>query len=92
MPGPSRSPHEDSAPRFETVAGWCFVCDVPVEGSGCPGCGRPPTLVDEGENPEQTSRARWTEMWAAVPRPVWILVGAMTVIVLFSLLQSGFRL
>ena len=66
------------------MGAYCFVCDAPVKGDRCPTCGRPPTEVEEqGQGPEASPG--W---WRSVPRWVWLVVGAIAVVVLVLLLQS----
>lgn len=70
---------------MNAVAAWCFVCDAPVDTDRCPTCGRPPVVVEEDAPVPPPSRRR-------VSRRVWIWLIVVGVVVLFSLLQSGFRL
>ena len=66
------------------MGAYCVVCDAPVKGDRCPTCGRPPTEVEEqGRSPEGSPG--W---WRSVPRWVWLVVGAVAVVVLVLLLQS----
>ena len=69
---------------------WCFVCDAPVDGTLCPRCGRTATVVDDivQQRPKKTPFVHLRR----VPRWVWIALAATVVIVLFTLMQSGFRL
>lgn len=73
---------------MEAMASWCFLCDAPVNGEVCEGCGRPPTVVDDPETPV-TSRTPW---WRRIPRRTWVTGGMIIVVLLYTLFESGFRL
>ena len=70
------------------MAAWCFLCDVPVTGELCEGCGRPPTIVDDPEDPDRPGLP-W---WSRIPRRTWVTGGMIVVVLLYTLFQSGFRL
>jgi hypothetical protein len=69
---------------------WCFVCDAPLDGTVCPRCGRTGTAVEDAV--EKESAPSPFAPLRNVPKWVWITLAAVIVIVLFTLMQSGFHL
>jgi hypothetical protein len=72
---------------MDVMAAWCFLCDAPVDGAACPTCGHAPTLVEDPMPDEP--RPKW---WSRIPRRTWLTGGAIVVVLLYTLFESGFRL